>query len=101
MATTRNTPAPVEHEVDPGWADDDVDPWEGFTPEERERGWRILTPEEGREQFDRAARRRMGISGDEFIRRWDAGEYDEIADKDGHRHIMQLAGLIGFARQDD
>lgn len=101
MATTRNAPAPVEPEIGSEYEDGDVDPWEGFTPEERERGYRILTPEEGRAQFDRAARRWMGIGGEEFIRRWDAGEYDAIADKDGHRHIMQLAGLIGFARQDD
>ena len=30
---------------------------------------RWLTPEEGRAQFDAAVRRRMGISGEEFIRR--------------------------------
>lgn len=61
-------------------------------------GGKIVGPEEGREQFDAAVRRKMGISGDEFIRRWDAGEYDEIADTEGHQHIMDLAGLIGFAR---
>ena len=80
---------------------DGVDPWAGFSDVDRARGYRILTPEEGRAAFDAAARKWMGISGEEFIRRWDAGEYKEIADKDGYRHIMQLAGLIGFARQDD
>ena len=108
MATTPRTTAPTG---DPDLVDeaavsdlddtDGVDPWAGFTEIDRERGYRILTPEEGRAAFDRAARKWMGISGEEFIRRWDAGEYKEIADKDGYRHIMQLAGLIGFARQDD
>jgi hypothetical protein len=34
----------------------------------------ILTPEEAREQFDARARELMGISGEEFLRRLDAGE---------------------------
>lgn len=42
----------------------------------------------------------MGIGGEEFIRRWEAGEYDEIADKAGHRHIIELVLMIPFARQD-
>lgn len=72
--------------------------WEGCTPEERERGDMMLTPDEGRVQFNRAVRRWMGSGGDEFIRHWDAGEHDEIADKDGHRHVMRLALLGGLAR---
>ena len=59
-----------------------------------------LSPEEGCEMFDAAARKIIGMSGEEFIRRWEAGEYDEIADKAGHRHIWDLAALIPFARQD-
>lgn len=65
-----------------------------------EKGYAIVTPEQGRRMFDAAARKQMGISGEEFIRRWDAGEYKEIADKDGHRHIMDLALMISFGRQD-
>ena len=59
-----------------------------------------VTPEEGREIFDAEARRMMGISGEEFLRRWDAGEYREIADTPGNLHIMDLAFLIPLARQD-
>ena len=44
--------------------------------------------------FDEAVRERLGISGDEFIARWNAGEYAEIADKAGHRHLTGLAMLI-------
>jgi len=61
---------------------------------------RFATPEEGRELFDEQARKLMGMSGEEFIRRWDAGEYDEIFDTPGHRHILHLAFLIPFARQE-
>ena len=61
---------------------------------------RWLTPEEGRDLFDAEARRVMGMSGEEFIRRWEAGEYREIADTSGNLHIMRLAALIPFAQQD-
>ena len=36
-----------------------------------------LSPEEGRALFDRNAREWLGISGEEFIRRWDAGEIED------------------------
>ncbi|MGH3089357.1 MAG: hypothetical protein ACRDSJ_18850 [Rubrobacteraceae bacterium] len=42
---------------------------------------RQLTREEGRELLDRHARRYLGISGEEFIRRWDAGEYGDPDDR--------------------
>ncbi len=58
----------------------------------------FLSAEEGRRQFNEAVRERMGISGDEFIRRYEAGAYDEIEDRDGFRHIGHLIGLISFAR---
>lgn len=57
------------------------------------------TPEEGRALFEFEARKLMGMRGEEFIRRWEAGEYAEIADKAGHRHIIYLSLLIPFARQ--
>ena len=49
--------------------------------------------------FDDAVRERLGISGDEFIKRWNAGEYAEIADKAGYRHLMGLAMLIPIDRR--
>ncbi len=45
-----------------------------------DRGYDELTPEEAREVFEADIRRLLGISGDEFLRRYDAGElvpYDE------------------------
>ncbi len=60
---------------------------------------RFTTTEEGRAIFDDQARRLMNMSGEEFLRRWDAGEFAEIADAPGHRHIMRLSMLIPFGRQ--
>jgi hypothetical protein len=40
------------------------------------------------------ARELLGISGDEFRQRWNAGEYDAIADDGDHSDIMYLA-LLG------
>jgi len=52
------------------------------------------TPEEGREIVDRAARRELGMSGKEFLRRWDAGE---IEDPD-RPEILRVAMLLPFVR---
>ena len=35
-----------------------------------------LSPQEAMEAFDAVARREMGISGVEFLRRWEAGVYE-------------------------
>jgi len=56
--------------------------------------------EEGRAMFDDAARRYMGISGEKFIQRWEAGEYDAIADSSDHWYVGFLGSLIPFARID-
>jgi hypothetical protein len=53
-----------------------------------------LTVEETRDFFDRMARELLGIGADEFRRRWNAGEYDAIADDGDHSDIMYLA-LLG------
>jgi len=63
----------------------------------------VLTPEEGKAFFDEQARYVTGLSGDEFIAKWDAGEYrdrDLDATPEG-RTIAFLAMLIPFGRQDD
>lgn len=53
-----------------------------------------LTPEEGRAIFDEAARRRLGMSGDEFIRRWEAGEFDEGPERLDVMHVAMLLPLV-------
>jgi hypothetical protein len=59
----------------------------------------VLTPEESRELFDRKARARLGISGPEFIRRWDAGEYRNLPETPESRAIMFVAALLPFGRR--
>lgn len=55
---------------------------------------RELSPAEGRALFDKSARRLLGISGDEFLARWDSGDY-----KDEHGNaVIHVAMLIPFAR---
>jgi hypothetical protein len=54
-----------------------------------------LSLHEGRELLDRAARRYLGISGDEFLERWERGDYDDDPDRP---EVMRLAMLIPFGR---
>lgn len=56
-----------------------------------------LSRSEGLELFDRAARNAMGISGEEFLRRYDAGEY-ECGSGNCSPEAFKLAMLIPFAR---
>jgi hypothetical protein len=39
----------------------------------------------------------MGMSGEEFLRRYDAGEFDDIFDDPDHPEILHLAMLRSFA----
>jgi hypothetical protein len=57
-----------------------------------------LDPEEAQAIFDALARELLGISGAEFLRRWDAGAYDAIADDPDHPEVMRLALLESFGR---
>lgn len=60
----------------------------------------ILPPEESRWLFDQHARRLVGMSGEEFLRRWDAGEYQgrNLDEDQETRKISFLAMLIPFGR---
>ncbi len=55
---------------------------------------REATPEEGRSILDLTARRLLGISGHEFLRRWDNGVYENNDDPS----ISSVAILIPFGR---
>ena len=52
------------------------------------------TRDEGRELLDRAAREVLNMSGDEFLAKWDAGEFEDADDP----AITRVAMLIPFAR---
>lgn len=61
-------------------------------------GVHFVTREEGIALFDQEAQKTLGISGDEFLQRWDAGEYWPVPDTTAGRAIGRLATLIPFAR---
>ena len=54
-----------------------------------------LSAKQGAAPFDKAARRLLGISGDEFLLRWDRGDY---ADERESMAVTKVAMLIPFAR---
>ena len=68
------------------------------TPERVDNGIRFLDDDEARQQFDRQAQRLMGISGDEFLRRYDAGEFDDLQDDRQQDAVMKLAMLADLVR---
>jgi hypothetical protein len=57
-----------------------------------------LTPEQSEEEFDRRARRLVNMSGEEFIRRWEAGEFRDQLDDPEHPEILELAMLLSVGR---
>ena len=59
--------------------------------------YRILTEEEGRARFDETARRLLGISGDEFARRYDSGYYDDKPEL--HEQVIELYFMLPFFRR--
>jgi len=57
-----------------------------------------VSTEDAQRMFDEAARRIAGISGAEFIRRYDAGEYAAIPDDAEHRLIIELSLFVDSGR---
>ena len=53
-----------------------------------------VTAEEGRALLDAAARRELGMTGDEFLQAWDAGRF---ADSDTLA-LQEVAALVPFGR---
>ena len=58
------------------------------------QGVREVSPEEGAALLDRRARRYLGLSGQEFLRRWEAGDYAADPDQPG---VIDVAMLLPFA----
>jgi hypothetical protein len=59
----------------------------------------LFPVEEGRRIFEREVREKLNISGEEFIRRWDSGEYEDIEDIPENWHILHLSFLIPLGRR--
>jgi len=54
-----------------------------------------LSDEEACALFDRQARKFLGISGEEFLRRYDAGEFREC----GSLNVVRMQILLPLVRQ--
>lgn len=59
-----------------------------------------MEPDEARRFFDQQARAIAGIAGEEFLRRYDAGEFRYLPDTPEGRRLEFLVLLIPFGRQD-
>ncbi len=57
-----------------------------------------ITREQARKMFDRQARREFKMTGDEFIRRWEAGEFGD-PDDPYRRELWDLVWQIPYARK--
>lgn len=57
-----------------------------------------LNDDEARAIVDEQARKVMGMSGEEFLRRYDAGEFNDIPDDWEHMDFTALVMLIGYGR---
>lgn len=68
-----------------------------FDPDEIP-GIHFVSKQEARELFDREAMKTLGISGDEFLRRWEAGEWQPVPDDTEGRKVARLSMKIPFAR---
>lgn len=52
--------------------------------------------DEAHAYFDKMARDLVGMSGEEFLRRLDSGEWDEVIDDGEHRDHLFLASMRSF-----
>lgn len=57
-----------------------------------------VSPVEAQRIFDEAAHHYLDISGQEFLRRWEAGEYDNSDHRPDHTRIIAVAMLIPLIR---
>jgi hypothetical protein len=67
-------------------------------PERANSDIRFLEEDEGRAFFDALARRLMGMSGEEFLRRYNADEFNDVLNDPEHRGVMKLVMLRPFGR---
>ena len=49
--------------------------------------------------FDQESRRILGISGEEFLQRWDSGDFRDVEDTPEGRELSYLILLMPFGRQ--
>ena len=83
--------------------------WERFTrsarhttphlgrPDKPDNDMTFLSPEDGRKMFDEAARKYVGMSGEEFLERYRAGALPD-PDRPYDPGLHTMLGMIGFAK---
>jgi hypothetical protein len=54
-----------------------------------------FSPSEARQAFETAAQRYLHMSGEEFLRKWDAGEFDTEDRNPAVMHVASLLPLVG------
>jgi hypothetical protein len=69
-----------------------------LSPEHATSKTRYLNDDESHELFDRQARRLMDMSGEELIRKYDAGEFEAEMDGPQHHALVKLVMLLPFGR---
>lgn len=69
-------------------------PWRDSIP-----GVHIASKQEGLRLFDHQARKTLGISGEEFLARWDRGDFRGVADPTEARKVRRMAALIPGVRR--
>ena len=50
----------------------------------------VLTPLQSWQQFDEAAHHYLQMSGEDFIRAWDAGQFDAFPERPEVVHVLML-----------
>ncbi len=65
---------------------------------DQEKSMTYLTPEEGKAWFDKLIPEMLGMSGEEFLRPYDAGEYANVPDDPEHWNLMEAVMMIPLAR---
>jgi hypothetical protein len=69
-----------------------------LSPDQATSEIRYLDDEESHQLFDREARRLMNMSGEEFIRKYDAGDFEGEMDGPQHHALVKLVMLLPFGR---
>jgi hypothetical protein len=75
-----------------------ADPIDDGSLAEPGAGFDVLTPDEARAVFDADIRRLLGISGDEFLRRYDAGEIAPFDDDGENARVVSAILSIPLVR---
>lgn len=83
--TTQQTQPDAEAEIPGTWIEGEYFPY-------------FLSPEQTRAEFEELAQEYFGISGAEFVRRLDAGEYDEVYDDPAYLEVMRLESYARLFR---